>query len=274
MLVQVRDGETWLIRQEDHALVSGQMAHAWGAPGFEVVGPHHLVTIAAGLHDVGWQEVDDTPLLNPATHVPYNVFDYPTPAKVDFFPRGVDQAERVHPLVGLLDSLHYSTFEFLREEDEYQQLEAERQHRLRGQLAGRSLFAAGDEIDAKVRVQLEHIRLLDRLSLFICNLLPGSKALHLPDPEPGAADPWEPWLGYLQADLFERVPVTGPTRPIELRWDGAERLVLDPCPFREPVRVVLPYRRLAAERFADAAELREAWMTAEPGTHALLLTGP
>jgi Protein of unknown function (DUF3891) len=272
MLVQVRDGETWLIRQEDHALVSGQMAHAWGAPGFEIAGPHHLVTVAAALHDVGWQEVDDSPRLNPATHVPYNVFDYPTPDKLDFFPRGVDQAERVHPLVGLLDSLHYATFEFLREEVDYQRLESERQRRLRAALDARRLFGDGDDVDERVRALLELIRMLDRLSLFICNKLPGSKALHLPEPD-HADDVWEPWLGYLGADLFEQAPTTESIRPMQLSWDGEERLLLDPCPFRHPVELTLPYRRLAAESFADPMELREAWITADFGVHRLTLTG-
>jgi hypothetical protein len=271
MLVQVRDDETWLVRQQDHALLSGQMAQAWGAPGFDLPGPHHLMTIAASIHDVGWQEVDDAPLLNPATGAPHNVFDYPTEGKLEFFPRGVDRAEQVHPLVGLLNSLHYSTFGFLLGEAEFQRHESERQRRLRRAVEPRWLFA-GEDSDTVIRTQLEFLRLLDRLSLFICNMVPGSRGLHLPGPDPKAVDPWEAWAGYLGADLFEHVPENRTMRPLELRWDGDNRLVLDPFPFQEPVRVLLPYRRLAGERVADAAQLRERWTAGESRVHELTLS--
>jgi hypothetical protein len=270
MLVQVRTNEIRLIRQADHALLSGAMASAWGRGSFETPRPHHLVTVAVALHDVAWQEVDETPLLNPATHIPHNVFDYPTPSKVGFFQRGVSHVEVVHPYVGLLGSLHYSSFGFLCNEIEYQQREAERQARLRRTVGDSRIFEEqGGTADEVTSLHLEFLRLMDRLSLFICNTPPGSKKLHLP-PKIGTSL-WDAWNGYLGPELFEQVPTRRLLGPMELQWDGEERLLFDPFPFCEEVRVTLPYRRLGAEQFADANALREAWMMMEAGEQVLTL---
>lgn len=261
MLVQVRDGETWLIRQHDHGLLAGELALRWGTRELDRPEPHHLIVLAVSLHDVGWIEVDEQPLLNPQTHVPHNVFDYPMEPRAAFFAHGLDQAEHVHPYVGLLDSLHYSTFPIMRDNAAFQGGEARRQRRVRDLLDFERSTTRGD-LDATAAAHLEFLRMMDRLSLYLCNTLPGSRRLHLPGYR-DSDDAWSAWNGSLEERLFTRAPETPYLRPLDLRWEDERRLSIDPFPFAEPFELTLPVRRLSGTRFENASELRAAWVESE-----------
>jgi hypothetical protein len=70
------NGTRLLIPQPSHALLSGQMMAAWGAPGFARPDPASEVILAAGQHDIAWFLDQETGLphaftkLGAAVHAP------------------------------------------------------------------------------------------------------------------------------------------------------------------------------------------------------------
>ena len=61
MLVRDR-GDSWqLVRQPDHADLSGQLAAAWGGDGFAPPSPRAPMILAALRHDDGWGVFDWRP---------------------------------------------------------------------------------------------------------------------------------------------------------------------------------------------------------------------
>ena len=65
------EGTRLLIPQPTHALLSGQMMAAWGAPGFARPDPAPEVILAAGQHDVAWMNWETAPTLDPDTGLPH-----------------------------------------------------------------------------------------------------------------------------------------------------------------------------------------------------------
>lgn len=64
------DGGLLCISQPAHALISGQLARAWGAPGFAAPTPLEPVVLACAQHDVAWMGWETEPTFDPATGRP------------------------------------------------------------------------------------------------------------------------------------------------------------------------------------------------------------
>src|SRR2546427_696217 len=55
-----RDGDDLLlVRQADHALLSGWLAAAWGAPPWQAPEPRDSTVLGARLHDLAWTSFDE-----------------------------------------------------------------------------------------------------------------------------------------------------------------------------------------------------------------------
>ena len=72
------DGTRLLIPQPSHALLSGQMMAAWGAPGFARPDPAPEVILAAGQHDIAWLSWEAAPSPDLNTGQP-QAFTSPSP---------------------------------------------------------------------------------------------------------------------------------------------------------------------------------------------------
>ncbi len=105
----VRDaGDSWqLVAQPDHADLAGQLAAAWGGPGFARPEPYASVVRAATRHDDGWSVWERHPRLGP-DGVPQSFFAVPASAHLAFYRACVEVVCDEDPYAGLLVSMHMS----------------------------------------------------------------------------------------------------------------------------------------------------------------------
>ncbi len=237
MLVQHRENGLRLIRQTDHALLSGRLAQEW--VGFGRV-PRPLpfpLVLAIALHDLPWAAVDAVPVRDPATGLP-RAFDTVDDAyREPLYSRGLDALERLDDPAALLASHHFSRF--LPEDSDFGRREARRRARLEERMDP----AWSDPAATDVRRAL--LRHLDFLSLFLCLT------------DPGAVDPPD-WLGP------ERVGEAPDGTRYDLAWDDPRTVRCNPFPFAAPFGVAFPARDLPQARFDSDEDLRDAWNAAPP----------
>jgi hypothetical protein len=105
----VRDaGDAWqIVLQTDHADLSGQLAEAWGGPGFARPEPYEAVVRAARRHDDGWAVWEQHPRLGP-DGAPQSFLTVPAPVHLAFYRAGVEVLAEEDPRAGLLVSMHMS----------------------------------------------------------------------------------------------------------------------------------------------------------------------
>src|SRR5262249_53688242 len=101
-------GDAWqIVLQTDHANLSGQMAAAWGGPGFERAEPHDALVRAAHRHDDGWATWEQQPRLD-FDGAPQGFTRVPAPVHLAFYRAGVECVCDEDPAAGLLVSMHMS----------------------------------------------------------------------------------------------------------------------------------------------------------------------
>lgn len=105
----VRDaGDAWqIVLQTDHADLSGQLAEAWGGPGFARPEPYEPLVRAARRHDDGWATWEQRPRLD-ADGAPQSFLTVPVPVHLAFYRAGVECVADEDPAAGLLVSMHMS----------------------------------------------------------------------------------------------------------------------------------------------------------------------
>jgi hypothetical protein len=237
MIVRSRSGGVCiLIDQHEHARLSGEMAAAWDA-GDGPIAP--AVVAAARQHDRGWREWDRRPRLRAETGEPHSYRDVPPDDHLAIWERTVAAGWQRGDEVGILISLHGCRF-FARKEraDDLAFLRRERERQ------GAVLGIAADRIprDLPPAVAADHARMAfwDGLSLFLC-------------------DRWEsPWAA--------EAPVNGRTGKIAVRREGEGSITLTPFPFRHPLELEIPTRRVTGAPFGSQEAVDEAlngaaWIT-------------
>ena len=101
------NGTRLLISQPSHALLSGQMMAAWGAPGFARPDPASEVILAAEQHDIAWLSWETAPTLDPETGLPHPFTRLGPAVHAPMWARGVEIARAAWGLwPALLISLH------------------------------------------------------------------------------------------------------------------------------------------------------------------------
>lgn len=108
MIVRSTDGDLLLVRQTDHAALSGALAREWGNDTFVRPEPFDSVCLASALHDNGWLQWDGAPKIDPATGFPYQFTDLPVEEHLTFYLRGIAQVMEQDRYAGLLVSMHCS----------------------------------------------------------------------------------------------------------------------------------------------------------------------
>jgi hypothetical protein len=250
LIVQDSDGGLLLVKQTDHALLSGAFAAAWGNDIVPAPRRRESTLIAAARHDDGWSEWELAPRIGDDGR-PIDFIRVPIDEHVALYRRGIDLVEAEDPYAGLVVSLHgerlYTrpfypgmqprianlTDERLRLAQAYVEHERQRQSRLTGADADASSCAE------------EAWRLLqvwDRLSLLVC-MEPVAKARgEMPPISIGDED--------------VRIAATG---------TDAEELLLDPYPFgSEPASFGLAAIRTVASSWDDDRGFRIDYRTAAP----------
>jgi hypothetical protein len=166
------DGGWLAVTQPMHALVSGQMLRAWGAPGFARPAPFEDVATACAQHDVAWLGWETAPSFDPATGRPHPFRMVGAARHAPMWAEGVRQATAAWgPWVGLLISLHgsriYSAYND-RHRTSPEDLAATEAYR-RGQGAIQAeLQARIGATDAEVATASALVAVTDALSLAAC----------------------------------------------------------------------------------------------------------
>jgi len=253
-MIRHRHGnEFFLFTQHDHALLAGNLAEEISRSVLARPSPSAIKGI--GLHDCGWPLHDDRPTLN-AKGEPLHVFETPPKIATRNWTASARRAADVDPYAGLLVSLHvlhlslmsqasHPAPEDVFELNKFQHAQIELQEELRPKvglridrplthgLAPPGVSAAEDLLLFDFRL----LRAMDALSLAILCSEPLAITLDGLRAKPGGE------LVHLSVERPEEFTVR-----------------LEPWPFRAgPLELTVPFRRLAAGRFADGAALGTAY---------------
>ncbi len=271
MIRREEKGKYFLIRQDDHATLAGELARRIGAEPFvsilsldPAVGQKALTAVA--MHDAGWPIHDDAPTLNNRL-APRDVFESKHDVSMAVWADSGDLASAVDPYAGLLVSLHslsLSAFAlsevmahvsrkavaYTREQfdlNRFQHNEIERQTELRQQLGlatdlplNYGLSAPG--VDGREDLLAYHFRVLqgmDRISLAMCCTKSPFDFIEL-SPQPGQ----------------------GLTR-VRLKRSGDRTLQVSPWIFDQPtLSLSVPAKVVAVQQFKTDSAFQEAYRVA------------
>jgi Protein of unknown function (DUF3891) len=253
MIVQEQGDQLILIRQTDHAVLSGFFAREWGNDLFQRPEPFESLLLAASEHDNGWREWELQPIIDPKTRLPYSFMSLPTDAHIELYRRGIDRVVRSDRYAGLLVSLHASglynraratipgfSAKYVKSTETelvngfLQGLKLQ-QLRLKVDLRGDPLtkeFVQDKLLESNAR----RLEALDRLSLYFCmSSTPHDATIDaVPVDDKGSEGDWE------------------------LRPDGPNAVSLGPYPFRrEPLQVSILARRVPKRLYADSLDFQK-----------------
>jgi len=245
----------YLIAQNDHALLSGQVAAHYGNHRFTRPNPATETLRAASLHDCGWPLHDERPTLN-NENFPLDVFETPLHLALQVWRASADQTAAQADYTQLLVSLHVlglsafaashpHTPREVFELNQFQQREVERQEALRQRLSLRTDLplhtglAERNSDPAEQQLKRNHhiLQFADRISLSLCCTQLVTPRIDNVVPRPGDR------------------PTT-----LHLRRMTDQCLVVEPWPFDQPLlNLAVPYRSVPAQRFPSPQDFVAAY---------------
>jgi hypothetical protein len=167
LIVYERENNFVMVEQNNHAILSGDLAKNWRDDLFVGMDRKPDVIFAITQHDRAWVGLDETPLWDDAAKAPYSFIDLPSRLKLPHYQVGIDAVERRNKYAAFLCSCHYASFfdeSADSAEQAYYRHELERQNRLRPEL---------NVSDEELHIHLNILKFLDRLSIYICINEPG-----------------------------------------------------------------------------------------------------
>ncbi|MDQ1235502.1 hypothetical protein QE450_003000 [Paenibacillus sp. SORGH_AS306] len=238
-----------MIRQHDHAKLSGEFARHLNPQYIEQKERWDEVLIGCEQHDRGWIPLDEIPLWDDAKQIPFSFMHFPEPAKLVFYRYGIKELENMTPYGGMLASLHYAALvSHYGEEDPFciafVKEEKERQERIKEQVK------PNEQALAFHRSVLE---LCDDLSLYVCLNDPGVS-------KENEQDWWKEGFEVGKKFAFTNDQAIMP------KWVDEHRVSLSPFPFEAPFTLELVYRKVnkkdiqqsgLAQAFADTE--KQTW---------------
>jgi hypothetical protein len=251
MIVQQTNDPLLVVRQTDHAILSGFFAREWGNDLFPRPEPFASFCLAAAEHDNGWHEWEMAPGVDPKSFAPYTFMSVPTDEHVLLYQRGIDRVVKSDLYAGLLVASHctglydrakatmpgYSA-KYVKTQEQHHAndfVQRLRLQQLRLKVDLRNDPATKDLTDEKlITANVQRLAALDRLSLYFC-------------------------LGADHDTTIEAVPMNdnGDEEDWELRAAGVNEFTLDPYPFRrEPLEFALLARRIPRRRYMDDLDLQ------------------
>jgi len=108
VLIRSTGDQVVVITQPAHAVISGQLARAWGNERFGVVEPFDDVCLGALLHDVGWTDWEQAPTLNHETGLPHTFMQLSTRVHLDIWGNASSRARAFALYPALLTSMHFT----------------------------------------------------------------------------------------------------------------------------------------------------------------------
>jgi Protein of unknown function (DUF3891) len=240
-----------VIRQTDHAFLSGFFAREWGNDTFSRPEPFNSFCLAAAEHDNGWQEWELLPGVDPRTFTPYSFMTIPTEEHIALYQRGIDRLIKADLYSGLLVVSHcmelydraratipgYSA-KYVKSQEQHVAndfVQRLRLQQLRIKVDLRNNPATKPFTDENlIKVNVQRLEALDRLSLYFC-------------------------LGVTEDISIENVPVndSGADVDWEVRPAGPGQFTINPYPFRrDPLSFTILARRIPKRRYTDDADLQ------------------
>jgi hypothetical protein len=251
MILHEEDNEVVIIRQTDHALLSGFFAREWGNEIFKRPEPFDSFRLAAAEHDNGWREWEVLPEIDPATFLPYSFMSIPTEEHIALYQKGLERILKVDHYAALLVSMYCALLydrtratmpgfsaKYVRTNESHavndfvQRLRLQ-QLRLKVDLRANPATKSFTE-EKFLQANLQRLEALDRLSLYFC-------------------------LPTLGDSTIESVPLNDEGSEVdwELRREPGETITLAPYPFRrEPLSVSILARRVPKRHYADDADFQ------------------
>ena len=252
MIIQERGDHLIVIRQTDHAVLSGYFARELGNENFARSEPEESVRLAATEHDNGWNEWELQPHIDPVTFLPFTFMSLPTQQHMDLYQRGIERVVKVDRYAGLLVSMHCAglydktratmpgfSAKYVKSQeaplvtDFVQRL---RLQQLRLKVDLRADAATKNFADEKwLQANALRLEALDRLSLYFC-------------------------LGPMEAATIDAVPsnYSGGEVDWDLQAEENHAATLEPYPFRrDPLEISILARRIPKRRYADNLELQK-----------------
>jgi hypothetical protein len=269
MIRRHEDSDWFLITQDDHARLAGELAAHVGNHLFERPQPNDSFVKGATLHDCGWSLHDDEPTLNPAGQ-PLDVFETTPAIGVKVWSASAERAAAADDRAGLLVSLHslalsvnattpttqtHEKFDLNNptarfEVNKFQHRQVELQESLRRRmglatdLPLRQGLAIDSELPAEQEIvfQFHLLQAMDNLSLAICCTKPPAAQIRPVLARPG-----------------------GRSLSLRVRRTDDQTLYVSPWPFDvDQIRVDVPFLRLPAEPFSSEENFRKAYAAALP----------
>jgi hypothetical protein len=199
MILQRFRNQMLVIQQNDHSKQVGDFAQRWGNEAQPPPSPRADVLDAAAVHDSGWDQIDDHPILNQQTGWPLEFRGLSPHYQTPMYRLSIERAQALSPYAGLLVSLHLSglyndrfgTAPLPKEWDDSERVVAQaflaEQEHVRAELAPRAI---GRDIHPDLTLETDlwrNYRLLqiwDRLSiLYAFRLAAGGELAPLPLPD-------------------------------------------------------------------------------------------
>jgi len=253
MIIQDQGDHLVLIRQTDHAVLSGFFARELGNEIFARPEPSESFLTAATEHDNGWNEWELLARIDPSTYLPYSFMSIPTTEHMALYQRGIERVVKTDRYAGLLVSMHCACLydrtratmpgfsaKYIKSEEsalvnEFTQGLRLQQLRLKVDLRADPLMKNFAE-EHWLQANSKRLEALDRLSLYFCLV------------------PMEP-------ATIDAVPVDykGSEVDWELQPEPDNSVTLEPYPFRrDPLEISVLARRVPKRRYADSGDFQKA----------------
>jgi len=252
MIIQEQGDQLTVIRQTDHAVLSGFFAREWGNDLFSRPEPFGSFRLAAAEHDNGWSEWELQPRIDRATFSPFTFMSIPTEEHIALYQRGLERLIKADLYAALLVSMHCASLydrsratlpgfsaKYVKSSEstlvnEFIQRLRLQQLRLKVDLRANPLTK--DFADDKVlQANSQRFEALDRLSLYFC-------------------------LAPLVDATIDCVPADdhGSETDWDIRAQSADTVTLSPYPFRrEPLQFGILARNIPKRHYADDLDLQK-----------------
>jgi hypothetical protein len=252
MIIQEQADQLVLIRQTDHAILSGFFAREWGNELFQRPEPFESLRLAATEHDNGWREWELQPQIDPKTRMPYSFMSIPTETHIELYQRGIERVVKTDRYAGLLVSMHASglydraratipgfSAKYVKSTETEAVsgfLQTLKLQQLRLKVDLRAETASKDLVqDNLLESNSRRLEALDRLSLYFC------------------------MSGTPHDATIESIPVDDQGSEVdwELRPDGENAVSLGPYPFRrEPLQFSILVRRVPKRLYTGSLDFQ------------------
>ncbi|WP_282941352.1 DUF3891 family protein [Paenibacillus sp. RC67] len=230
MIIRETEHEFIMTTQHNHAGLSGQFAAHFCDDLF--LGNAYIPVVLQAIHehDRAWIRLDQTPIWNDEDHVPFSFSDYPMLPKLVLYKLGIDEVEQINAYAALLCSMHYASFQHIRNSLHPDCIafcsgEASRQARLEENL----------KVPKEVLERHFHLlQLCDDLSLYVCLNNPGA-----------SKEKEHPW--YREGFKRSEPLLLEGGRRLMAEWISENEIKMTPFPFKHDFKMIVPIKRVSKD---------------------------